>query len=410
MPYFFYKLKKTYSNQQFLYHLYSVLPFLLSLTSILWFRNGHKSIVIVALVYLIIRLFVQSKKIITTNIYNNPWLKYILLLSIFSIFNYCYNSTGSIEVRSLLVVFTLLLVTPKKTFNLKSLQYLLFAGAVNITAIIVYYQIIEPTNRFDWPVNAIPLATIAAFFSISSLTMLINNIKNKHKAILWISLILSTYATLLTESRGPIIALIIILGLSGYYYLLRSKKLIVKVMAIALVVVIGFLSVKPYMSARITQTINEVKHLEKGDFSTSIGLRLQMYQLGWTLIKEKPILGYGKTLQPKLNDLLDKKQITPSVHRVVSWTFHNNFIEKQVNSGILGSLLLMSLFIYPIYLTKKHSPVIKCLVINISLLYFLCSFVDTPFTTGQSLIIYLIMIGYIERAGSNLNNIQREKE
>ncbi len=86
--------------------------------------------------------------------------------------------------------------------------------------------------------------------------------------------------------------------------------------------------------------------------STSFGLRLEMWRSTQYIFKDYPIIGigggnYSKVIKKYTNEGL----VSHSVEHANQ--VHNSYIEVLISKGILGLILLLLIFYYPVYLSWK---------------------------------------------------------
>ena len=84
--------------------------------------------------------------------------------------------------------------------------------------------------------------------------------------------------------------------------------------------------------------------------SSPVEFRLDMYQTGWQMFLEKPLLGWGSeaTIQPEI-----EKRITN--FRPERYIFHNTYLELAVERGMVGIALYAWLMFCFFRLTRKSS-------------------------------------------------------
>ncbi len=121
--------------------------------------------------------------------------------------------------------------------------------------------------------------------------------------------------------------------------------------------------------------------------------RLFLWESAWNVFKEKPLLGYGMsdaqaafTIERVKNQ--DKEFEIYAQDKLIL-DCHNQYLQTSMEFGILGLLLLLFIYIYPIFIADKKRQFFSIFAI------FLCMFqsVFDMFITGTfSLLFGLIII------------------
>lgn len=201
------------------------IPLLWIATGMFAFSKGDKILLIILGLCICISLITDGLSTIKHNWSNNPWLKWLLVLALFGVISDKVHGFGSREIRALLTALLLFTFLNLKNLRLINIVILLLVASSSATFISYFYQNIHIIDRRYWPVNAIPFASyITLLISISLLlSRYVSN--NMAKAILILSSFLGFIALLITESRGPLIALVCTF-FSCALYLIWYKKLI----------------------------------------------------------------------------------------------------------------------------------------------------------------------------------------
>ncbi|MCK6263275.1 O-antigen ligase family protein [Vibrio sp. ZSDE26] len=391
------------------------LPLLWSFTGMYWHPSGDKVLVGIVLLTLLFSLSFNTKDVVF-NIKNNKWLAVVFLYLSFSILSYLTYGFGSRELRAAAIAAVFFIAVPTKYYTESAFVFLLVLGSINAIVLSVYFQIIEPTDRRYWPVNAIPFSNFTSLIVISSFVILSFSKERVRTILMSLAFILSLSATLMTQTRGSIIALIIVLPMLVISIVLLKKVYNPKFIMFS---IISFFMASivslPFIIERYDNTVSEIEKIEDGNFDTSIGLRFSVYKLSLSFIEEAPLLGHGSNTQIKLDKMLESEIINDKVHRIASWNFHNGYLEKLVSSGIVGLILMLGLLILPVVLSirKVGFSFVTILIFGLSLMFSLINITDTPFTNGHSFFSYLLFVGallsYIYREGSMIENTKVRK-
>ncbi|PMK05050.1 O-antigen ligase family protein [Vibrio sp. 10N.261.55.A7] len=383
------------SNNKFIQLLFS-LPVLWMTTGMLWDGDGDMRLVPIVLVLALVSILLFRFEIIRDNFKNSFWIKLLLVSGLFGAIAYKIYGFDSRELRATLAILVLLLVTPRDFYTKKVMQWILLAAASSCALYGYYYQLHVSLGRGAWPINAIPFATICGLVGIASLGLIVTNFKEKRIVFLLISLTCSVVGLLLSLSRGPFIAMIVVFFLLLLYASFkRSKKLSVCVLVFLSTVIFG-ISQFSVVQERIEHTIKDYRLIQKGVYGSSIGIRLKMVNIGANLWQKKLILGYGKDIKQEFDRLESEKRISPSFNRLISMTFHNGFIDKFVMYGVIGGAIFLTFLLYPIILSRRYSIENgSALLWPPALFIAICNVSDAPFINAQAAIYYMYLIGFV---------------
>lgn len=368
------------------------LPLIWIATGIIWVSQGDKELVPFVLVSAFTSLFYFKFDVLRYNWRYSQWSKGLLVCAVFAIFSYWTHGFGSQELRGLIIGLVFYLTFPRQVLHGKALQWLLFFAAINALFMSVYFGVIEPTDRAGWPTNALILACYQGLIAIIATCALLTEFSGKKKILLIGSTVFSIIAAFLTQSRGVIIPLFLIYGLIGVVLLFVNKITFRAVIILMVTTIMILLLSWSTLISRLQTTESELHSIKNGNFDTSIGLRLQMYQEGVVLFLEKPILGHGRIYKEQFvpSDELSMRAINTMVNH-----FHNNFIDKLVISGVVGLVLLLFLLCYPAYYSFRYKRN-KALFFVVPPLYFsLIAMTDSPFRNGDTISTYLLVMSVI---------------
>ncbi|WP_168926823.1 O-antigen ligase family protein [Nitrincola schmidtii] len=143
---------------------------------------------------------------------------------------------------------------------------------------------------------------------------------------------------------------------------------------------------------RFENTYSEVELIKKGDLSSSFGQRLQMWDAGIYLFKERPVFGHGEnrqTLSLALESFLEEKGYFSNIMIRYSH-FHNSFIDHMAKFGLIGLILYILIFYFAVKgvsLDRKSS-----LLIVVLLIYIIGSFTNVPFSQNRTMMTFIIMV------------------
>lgn len=382
------------SNTFFTFFIY--LPFFSIFSVGLFYFGWDKVIISLFIVSIILCIMKYKLSVIKENI-KDPYILILLVLSLYGSILYKTIGYGSGEIRTLIACLLFFLFFPKEKITTNALPTLLIIASVIAISFTFYSKYILHYDRATWPFNPITYSMSLCLFATCCLYFAL---KNK-KPILFAAYVLLSIAILLTESRGPILStLITSLLLTSLTTLTRKniKK--------TFLIIVAFMSITIFLTQdtftnRLEATNSEITKIIDGDYSTSIGLRLQMWLSAPYIIVKSPIWGVGDNFEEELNNLSNKKPFFKTISDFSPSHFHNQYIDKAVRSGFIGLFLCILIMYYPVYhcWTKSHSVdkdnliIINALAINVTI----CSLTEVPMNQSFFLLPFLMLNYFLLR-------------
>jgi O-antigen ligase len=380
------------------------LPFIWLFTGMFWYGNGDKVLATLIIISSLTSILYFKGATVKENWHKSKWLWLLATASLYALFSYYYHDFSGREIRATIGAFLLLLTFPKLfTLKDKYIVYLLaIAGTVGV-AFTSYYGIYETIERYNWPINALPYATICSVVAIVSLSFLLST--KAHRLITSYALFMSILAILLSESRGVFIAVIFASLLISVLFIARNritkKTLIVVCLGISISSIIAW----PLVETRIQKTQYELSQIQQSNLNTSFGLRLQFWQMTPDLVSKSPIIGIGGNLTEAIDALYAEGLASKDAHNFRPAHMHNQFIDKLVKNGIIGLALLLLILLYPLGQLRKLPPLGQFITIGLITLYGISGLTDMPLYHGQSLALYLLCIGLTMRLNTFENKV-----
>ncbi|MEZ9703964.1 O-antigen ligase family protein [Vibrio breoganii] len=327
------------------------------LSGLLIIDGGDKKLVALIIISLIARIIltILNKKLPTLNL--NIFNKSLLIISFYAILSYYTNGYSSSEIRvitSLTIYFTLI----NNKFNISEdyiSHYCLLLSSLIILLMIINWGYLEDLGRGAWGVNAIPLANYTSILLITAVTILSKVDIKINPIILIVSIVILFICIIMSDTRGAWLALLLtIFTLFSLGKLSFPKLRIVSTLTTIAIATLIFLNTN-IISERIISTQNEIEKISEGNLYSSIGLRLQLWQVGYTIIKEeKPIFGSGQTAHlEKIEEMYSKGEISKSLYRFDNKNFHNEFIDRIIKYGLIGFLCIL-LVLFTAILDSKN--------------------------------------------------------
>ena len=373
---------------------------ILWITAGLWLlEDGLKTLTGISIVFLVFTLVITSPRELLLRIKNNNLIIFSLLFTaIVIIIKEYYGGIYGSFMRSCIIFSVLFLCIYSPKTNKFSISLPIIFGAVLNILYVLYVIYIEGRSRPTAMMNPNIYAPLFGCFMIISFYF-INFKKKNHitigSSILFLLLLL---CVILMQSRGVLAASIFSLSILFIYQLTAYKhKLIITLSLISIVIFSGFMN-KNRIENLYNKSVYEYHRIIKGDLNTSIGLRIQMLDIGITMISEKPLIGYGNNYKQEKAKVIkenNKNQVINSFS-----TLHNVYIDTWAKLGILGLIATILLTFLPLLILKGSAYWV--LGLSLSSFNLIISLVDTVLLGGDYLLV-MITISLILKY-STLNN------
>ena len=251
----------------------------------------------------------------------------------------------------------LVFIAPLSNENRKKIIIVFFISAVldACTGILQYFDIISKVDYdYDRPhgfsSHPILFAADLAFVCGSAVMMLF--IKNsfittlKDKYLLVFVALLTLTGILLSQSRGVWVAIFAACTIVLFLYS-RRKAIVFLILFVAITGTV--MSFSDTLKHRVVSIVTSI-YTENEQEST--GGRLEIWKGSLLLFEEKPILGVGYgDFRQNIKRLVDEKKIKDVSHIVHA---HNIFLQVLATRGIIGFIILLSLFSAWIVWGKKE--------------------------------------------------------
>lgn len=382
-------------------------PVLWMSTGMLWDGDGDMRLVPIVLVIVALSLFLFRFDVVKDNFGNSFWIKLLIVNAIFGSVAYKVYGFDSRELRATFTMLFLFLSIPKGFYTVSNIQWFSFLSSLSCLSYGYYYQFISVLGRASWPVNAIPFATICGMVALLSLGLLVSSFECKNRTIVFLSFVFSLLGLIASQSRGPLIAAITVVIVFLSFFVYKKRNLVLMMFMSVLFILLCGLYKVPVIKERIEWTISEYNLIQEGDYSSPIGIRLQMLQVASELWIENPVLGYGKNIKSEFDHLEKEGRITTAVNKLISMTFHNGYVDKFVLYGGLGGVVFLTFIIYPIWKARKYSIDRGATLLWPPAVFIaMCNLSDAPFINAQAAIYYMFIIGAVTMMLSN----EKERE
>ena len=257
-------------------------------------------------------------------------------------------------------------------------------------------------ERFSPLMNATKWGNAVAFQMLLTLVLIPLSSSFREKLLFAAMALAGLYFTIITGTRGALLPFLGSLVFALFYY---RKKITLKtglatVVSIVTVVVIAYQ--QPIVQSRINSTIQDFKLIQSDNYNSSIGIRLTMWSAGIQSSLKSPIIGNGYTFEENFKEYkgptlgLDKNASIAKQYRF----FHSAYIDTIVTKGIVGLILLITIFIMGLTSQgQKNTLIMVPAIIGIAFSGLTDSALNLGITTD-----YLVLAGTIFKAATFTNS------
>ena len=174
------------------------------------------------------------------------------------------------------------------------------------------------------------------------------NQSKKPGILLWIVAIALIFIQFHQNGRILLLAtLIAVLLMAFLRYKIEIRKFISILISVLIVTAI-FAYSSPVFQDRLIQAKSDIELLQQGNYSSSLGYRLAMWDVGLHAIAERPLSGYGTGSPERYFDhaiLTYKNGIYKDLPEFQKTShYHNDWIEIGMHIGVPGMLALLFLY------------------------------------------------------------------
>ncbi len=294
------------------------------------------------------------------------------------------HSIYALKQIALVLFFWLLVSNIKEESQLKKMVYF-FLGSSLLVSIYAIAQYVLGINRVDtaivynpwpalqnWPYSVLKhialdhgraIGTRSHPLTFAECVMMTLTLifclavfnKDKKKRIwLWLATLIMLISLMFSNSRGPLLGAI--LGIFSLVIFRPSKKAIALVAAILVVIpllVLGISGITQGKRITIQERIAKAINWRQDNDSKE---RVFMWQSGWQMIKENPVLGIGLG---NIHEIYEQYKSPEATHKGTENELHSNLVQITVERGLLGIAafiwLAVAFFIYG-YKTVRLIP------------------------------------------------------
>jgi O-antigen ligase len=348
------------------------------------------------LVSIILILYCYGKEVVINNFKENKVLWFLSAIVIYSMFIFLIFDHRVSQLRSWSFSLLFLMFLPKKLLTKKLFYGLVFLGSCFVISYAIWFSFVQGLGR-SWPVNVIPFSTFSAVLSIFSFILFFFEDKKSFKFILLVSFLISICSIVIGQSRGVWIALIITIFIS-LFILVSAKRVSYKSLAIFLIVILGAVAVAyPKIDQRVNSTIIEYEKVQKGDYYSSMGLRIKMWTAAIELSTISPFFGLRDEHLTEFKKMYTSS-VDPNMQVMKNYTpphYHMEILNTFVKAGFIGLLFFLLPMFYVVMCFRKTKNLGSCLAIAMLSIYLIAGLTDIPLTHGNHILFFWMLLFYL---------------
>lgn len=337
-------------------------------------KKGQKPFLVILWAFVIYSGFVYGLQ-------GGSWseLKSYIALGIYCLFSYGFSIPSSVS---------------KMVFLL---------GAVGLTLLSMVQFFLLDVERVGGFYNPIPFATALLLMVVVCAFFGLRDDACRYQAAFFIFSGLLVVSVGLTGTRGVVLAfLFLLIFWVGAFFRFSRKKInsLVILSGFAFLLFV-FWVLMLVLESRFQLTLKELAKIEAGEFSSSIGLRLEMWRAGLAMIPNGPILGLGDNHYQLLEYLHRQGKVSDALFSYMPTHYHNQFLDLVIKKGVVGFSLFLILLVFPVYFEIKHGFRIAGVFI-FSLLVVVCvaGLTDVPFHHPSVVYLYFGIVFFVFLSGS----------
>ena len=251
-------------------------------------------------------------------------------------------------------------------FNQKDIKYSLFAflSATTLSAFIANLINLGWMNHLfkyspffakNWHYPAFMTYTdhnvFLAFSLLINFFLLYNNFSNKKLRIVLIFISILFLLSLYTENgrSGQLGYILIFISFSILTFWQKKSLIFISILSLVLINLTAYF-LSPHFKNRIDSIRVQLSQLEKNKLN-SLNTRYYLFSYSYEKLKEKPVTGYGTGSFVKEFSSISEHatKILAGVHR----TPHNNYLFIWIELGLLGLMVLFSIFFFQLKAYKS---------------------------------------------------------
>lgn len=213
------------------------------------------------------------------------------------------------------------------------------------------------------------------------------------------SLLLLANLVFVTSSRSGHLALLLMLAVGAGQFLAGWRRVAV-VIALPLAAAAAF-ALSPMLQQRFGTGIDELRAPLASKEITGMGIRIVMWDVSWTMAKERPLLGYGMGGFPAAYRQAIERSAYQGWAATPTVDPHNQYLQVHLQAGVAGSLAFLW-FLLGLFRTRGARPydaAAKALLVGWCAAA-LATSLFTTFAEAHLLMVLLVMLLAAPRPGA----------
>jgi O-antigen ligase len=273
-------------------------------------------------------------------------------------------------------------------------QNLLIISATGLV-IVSFFQCLEGYARVKGFINPIPFATGLAAVACALMFLFLGDSDRKKVCLAYFLTASLVVCVFMTGTRGVMLPVIMLaIGLVCYQVtrILKNWWLLAGVVVLAFSLV-AFTAYEA-SSKRIDHTVDEIEAITSGDYSTSIGLRFQMWAAAIPIIKHNPLFGVGDGHIELLKRHWEQGLVSDSLMKLNPGHYHNQYVDILVKRGAIGLALFLIFLWGAVKTTFVRGTITRpgLAIAAVVFIYSMASLTDMPFHHPDTIYLFVLLV------------------
>jgi len=297
-------------------------------------------------------------------------------------------------------------------FNREKIQNLLIVSAAGLI-VMSFFQYFQGHERVRGFINPIPFATGVAAVACALMFLSSDELGRKKKWVAYGLTVSLVACVFMTGTRGVMLPVVMLVLALMFYQITRVQQnrwLLAGV--VTLVFSLVAFAAYEASSTRIDHTIDEFESITSGDYSTSIGLRVQMWEAAVPIIKDNLLFGVGDGHKELLKSQWEQGAVSESLMKLNPDHYHNQYVDILVKRGVIG-LIFFLIFLWGAVKAASVKGVVTrpaLAIVAIVFVYSMASLTDMPFHHPETIYLFVVLVmltsglgGFSEKRVTNEN-------
>lgn len=392
-------VRVNYIDRKALVYVLLLAPFFYAMTLMWWLPEGDKYLPGTIVVGLILFSLLRGWQFRSSEIAEQqlPMLLITLAVTGYCALIYVLKDGSSSELRALIASSLYMIMSLGFGVRARLWKFLLVVSATSLVIMCFWQWMYAGVPRAHGFYNPIPFATALAVVLVACFYVASTSSSYVKKVVYGLLALLLFLSLLMTGTRGVIVAVVSIsavwlINFVRHHKIRSGREKIVFLMVVTATVIIGGILAEK----RFQATSAEIERIQSGEMTSSIGIRLQLWELAGKMIKLSPAWGLGKEHQEILNQWYDDGRVSNAIKSFQPTHYHNQYIEVTVKRGMFGLLLFLTMLLIPVFLYRRRKNdggrSIHGLVPAVVTLYMIASLTDVPFNHPITIYMFLFPI------------------